>query len=42
MNNMGYCDSINCGYYWKGEDEDFPTCHYEGPDEWCPCNQEEE
>jgi hypothetical protein len=30
-----------CGYYWKDDDEKFPHCHYNGPDEWCPCNMEE-
>ena len=24
---MSYCDQINCGYYYKGEDDDFPCCH---------------
>lgn len=33
--------SDNCGYYWKEEDEDFPCCHFEGPDGWAPCEQEE-
>ena len=31
-----------CGYYWQEKDEKHPSCHYEGPEEWAPCNQEEE
>ena len=27
---MVYCDSINCGYWYKGKDDDFPCCHFEG------------
>lgn len=30
----------DCGYWWKEEDEDFPSCHFEG---WtAPCEYEEE
>ena len=32
----------NCGYYWKEEDDAFPRCHFEGPDGWAPCEQEDE
>ena len=29
-----------CGYYWQDEDEDFPSCHFEG---WtAPCEYEDE
>ena len=39
---MGYCDQINCGYWWKDDDEDFPHCHYEGPDGYAPCEIDDE
>ena len=26
-----------CGFYYQAVGGDFPTCHYEGPDEWAPC-----
>jgi len=36
---MSYCNDINCGYYWQDEEEDFPTCHFEGG--WtAPCEEE--
>ena len=36
---MSYCEQSNCGYYWKEEGEDFPTCHFEG---WtAPCEYED-
>lgn len=31
-----------CGCYWQEPDEFFPTCHYEGPHEWSPCEAQEE
>lgn len=31
-----------CVYCYKGDDDRYPTCHYEGPHEWSPCEQEEE
>lgn len=30
-----------CGYCWQAEDEEYPTCHFEGPEGWAPCEQEE-
>ena len=27
----------NCGYHWQESWESFPSCHYEGPHEWSPC-----
>lgn len=30
-----------CGYYWRTEEEPFPSCHFEGPEGWAPCEQEE-
>lgn len=37
---MSSCE--NCGYHWKEEDEKFPSCHYEGPVGWAPCEQEDD
>ena len=37
---MGHCERINCGYWYKTEDDDFPCCHFDGPDGWAPCEQE--
>lgn len=37
---MSYCEQSNCGYYWKEEGEDFPSCHFEG---WtAPCEYEDD
>lgn len=38
---MGPCEKRNCGYFWKEEWEDYPTCHYDDP--WpAPCEYDEE
>ena len=39
---MGFCDSFNCGYWRQEEGEDFPRCHFDGPDGWAPCEHENE
>ncbi len=31
----------DCGYCWKEQNEDYARCHFEGPDGWAPCEQEE-
>lgn len=31
----------NCAYYWQERGEEHPSCHYEGPDKWAPCEYEE-
>ena len=37
---MSKCDEINCGYYYKGEGDDSPCCHFEG---WmAPCEYEDD
>ena len=37
---MSKCGEMNCGYWYKGEDDDFPTCHFEG---WtAPCEYEDD
>lgn len=32
----------NCGYHWQEEWENFPSCHYDGPHEWSPCEAADE
>ena len=36
---MSRCEQ--CGYWWQDEDEERPSCHYEGPDAWAPCEQDD-
>lgn len=31
-----------CGYHWQEPWESFPSCHYEGPHEWSPCEAADE
>ena len=31
-----------CGYYYKTEEDEYPCCHFEGPEGWAPCEQEED
>lgn len=31
-----------CGYHYKTEKDAYPCCHFEGPEGWAPCEQEEE
>lgn len=31
-----------CGYFWQEVWEERPHCHYEGPDEWAPCNYDDD
>ena len=31
-----------CAYCYKTDRDDYPTCQYEGPDEWCPCVAQDE
>lgn len=38
---MGYCEKINCGYWYKNEEDSFPCCHHED-DFPAPCEQDEE
>lgn len=40
MKNINPCK--NCGYHWQEDWESFPSCHYEGPHEWAPCEAEDE
>ena len=38
---MSYCDKSNCGYYYKGDDDDFACCHC--PDDMiAPCEYDDE
>lgn len=37
---MSECEKMNCGYYYKDEEDDFPCCHFEG---WtAPCEYEDD
>ena len=27
----------NCAYWWKGQYDDRPSCHYHSITEWAPC-----
>jgi hypothetical protein len=31
-----------CGYCYKTEKDKYPTCHYDGPDCWAPCELDDE
>ena len=37
---MSKCDKINCGCYYKGEDDDFSCNHFEGL--IAPCEYEDD
>ena len=39
---MSVCDRINCGYYYKGEDDDFPCCHCPDDLPSAPCEEEDD
>ena len=32
----------DCGYHWQEEGEEYPRCHFEGPEGWAPCEAEDE
>lgn len=31
----------DCPYLWKAEGEEFSRCHYEGPDNYAPCEEDD-
>jgi len=31
----------DCGYFWKDEGEDIPSCHYRWNDGYAPCEVDE-
>ena len=39
---MSECEKMNCGYYYKGENDRFPCCHFEGYIAPCEYEYEEE
>ena len=39
---MSYCDKMNCGYYYKTEEDDFSCCHFEGASGTAPCEYDDE
>lgn len=33
----------NCGYWYQGEDENYPSCHFDSNELWpAPCECEED
>lgn len=36
------CESMNCGYYWQDEDDDFPCCHCPDDGFPAPCEGEDD
>ena len=37
---MGYCERINCGYYYEDAEDGLPRCHYD--DLWpAPCEYDD-
>jgi hypothetical protein len=38
---MSKCDAMNCGYYYKGEDDFYPCCHCDEPKGYAPCEYDE-
>lgn len=39
---MSRCASLNCGYYWKDEDDDFPRCHCPDDGFPAPCESDDD
>ena len=40
---MSSCERLNCGYYYKTEEDDFPCCHFPPDDPYpAPCEYEDE
>ena len=39
---MSYCDRINCGYYYQGEDDDYPCCHCPDDLHPAPCEEDDD
>lgn len=37
---MGKFFACDCGYWWQEDWESHPSCHYDGPSCWAPCEQE--
>ena len=33
---------MNCGYWWKEEDEDYPRCHYPDDGTPAPCEYDDD
>ena len=31
----------NCGYFYKEDCETYAMCHFDGPDYWAPCEQDD-
>lgn len=39
---MPECEKRGCSYYWKDEDEAYPTCHYNDPMFPAPCEEDDD
>ena len=39
---MSECEKMNCGYYYKKEDEDYPHCQYPDDGTLAPCEYEDD
>lgn len=39
---MSYCESTNCGYYYKAIGETHPRCHYPDDGTKAPCEYEDD
>lgn len=39
---MNICERMNCGYWWKEEDEDYPSCHFPSDEIFpAPCEEDD-
>lgn len=39
---MSKCADMNCGYYWRDENEAYPRCHYPDDGFPAPCEYDDE
>ena len=37
---MNKCEKMNCGYWFKGDNDLFPCCHCDEPEGYAPCEYE--
>lgn len=41
-NMMSECERRGCGYFWREENELYPSCHYNDPLFPSPCEEDDE
>ena len=41
-NMMSDCERRGCGYFWREENELYPSCHYNDPLFPAPCEQDDD